>query len=176
MLNFVVRNVYVIDVFIKYFKVLICCLNGLVIGLSAVLVALCDIVYSINDKVYLLYFFVNLGLIIEGGITVFLLLKFGINMMYECFMFNKLFKYDIMCENGFISKNFNMLFLNVEAFNVKVLEELREKVKGLYLFSCLGMKKLLKSNYIDVFNKVNLVEVNEFFKYWVDGEFLKRFR
>ena len=53
--NFVARNVYVTDAFIKHSKVLVCCLNGPAIGLSAALVALCDIVYSINDKVYLLY-------------------------------------------------------------------------------------------------------------------------
>ncbi|CAI4638924.1 dodecenoyl-CoA isomerase [Saccharomyces cerevisiae] len=174
--NFVARNVYVTDAFIKHSKVLICCLNGPAIGLSAALVALCDIVYSINDKVYLLYPFANLGLITEGGTTVSLPLKFGTNTTYECLMFNKPFKYDIMCENGFISKNFNMPSSNAEAFNAKVLEELREKVKGLYLPSCLGMKKLLKSNHIDAFNKANSVEVNESLKYWVDGEPLKRFR
>ena len=100
-------------------------MNGPAIGLSAALVALCDIVYSINDKVYLLYPFANLGLITEGGTTVSLPLKFGTNTTYECLMFNKPFKYDIMCENGFISKNFNMPSSNAEAFNAKVLEELR---------------------------------------------------
>lgn len=61
---------------------------------------------------------------------------------------------------------------NAEAFNAKVLEELREKVKGLYLPSCLGMKKLLKSNHIDAFNKANSVEVNES-QVLGDGEPLK---
>ncbi|CAI4035193.1 hypothetical protein SMKI_12G3410 [Saccharomyces mikatae IFO 1815] len=173
--NFVARNVYVTDAFIKHSKVLVCCLNGPAIGLSAALVALCDIVYSINDKVYLLYPFANLGLITEGGTSVSLPLKFGPNATYERLVFNKPFKYDIMCQNGFISKNFRMPSSDAEAFNEEVLKELREKVEGLYLPSCLGMKKLLKANHIDSFNKINSLEVNGSLQYWVDGEPLRRF-
>lgn len=173
--NFVARNVYVTDAFIKHSKVLICCLNGPAIGMSAALVALCDIVYSMNDKVYLLYPFANLGLVTEGGTTVSLPLKFGVNTAYEHLMFNKPFKYDTLCESGFISKNFNMPSASSEEFNTAVLEELGRKVEGLYLPSCLGMKKLLQSNHIDSLNKINSMEVNESLKYWVDGEPLRRF-
>ncbi|EHN01138.1 Eci1p [Saccharomyces cerevisiae x Saccharomyces kudriavzevii VIN7] len=173
--NFVARNVYVTDVFIKHSKVLVCCLNGPAIGLSAALVALCDIVYSMNDKVYLLYPFANLGLVTEGGTAISLPLKFGANTTYERLMFNKPFNYDIMTKSAFISKNFNMPSSNTEAFNAELLKELKGKVEGLYLPSCLGMKKLLKSNHIGSFNEINSMEVNESLKYWVDGEPLRRF-
>lgn len=171
--QFVSRNVYVTDMFIRHKKILICCLNGPAIGLSAALCALCDIVYAMNDKVYLLFPFASLGLVTEGGTSVTLPLKLGNNTTYETLMFNKAVKFDKL-NGSIVTKNYQLN--DTQEFNDVVLNDLKAKTEHLYLPSVLGMKKLLMNNYIDRLQRANSVEVNDALKYWVKGEPQRRFK
>lgn len=171
--NFVSRNVYVTDMFARHSKILICCLNGPAIGLSAALCLLCDIVYSMNEDVYLLFPFVSLGLVTEGATSVTLPWKLGNNATYQSLMFNEPIRYDKL-KGKVVTKNYGMN--NADQFNTAVLEELGQKCKGIYLPSVLGIKKLLMSNIRAQLDRANSVEVNDALKYWVKGEPQRRFK
>lgn len=163
---FVSRNVYVTDMFSRHSKALICCMNGPAIGMSAALCALCDIVYAMNDKVYLLYPFSSIGLVTEGGTSVTLPMKLGSSVSFESLMFSKPIKYDKL-EGTIITKNYEMS--NTEEFNEAVMKDLKLKVKDLHWPSVLGIKKLVKENYVRDLERANSVEVNDAIKYWVKG-------
>lgn len=164
--HFVSRNVYVTDMFARHSKALICCMNGPAIGMSAALCALCDIVYAKNDKVYLLYPFSSMGLVTEGGTSVTLPRKLGNSVSLESLMFSKPIKFDRL-EGSIITKNYDMN--DTEEFNEAVMRDLKTKIKGLYLPSILGIKSLVKANYIQEIERANSVEVNDAVKFWVKG-------
>lgn len=163
---FVSRNVYVTDMFTRHSKALICCMNGPAIGMSAALCALCDIVYAMNDKVYLLFPFSSIGLVTEGGTSVTLPMKLGSGLSFESLMFSKPIKYEQL-QGTIVTKNYDMN--DTEKFNEAVLRDLKSKVKDLHLPSVLGIKKLVKENYVKELERANSVEVNDAIKYWVKG-------
>lgn len=164
--HFVSRNVYVTDMFARHSKILICCMNGPAIGLSAALCALCDIVYSMNDKVYLLFPFASLGLVTEGATSVTLPLKLGTSWTFESLMFSEPIRFDKL-DGTIVTKNYNMD--NAETFNETVLKDLKSKAKNLYLPTLPAIKKLLRENYAKDLSRANSVEVNDAIKYWVKG-------
>ncbi|EDO18190.1 hypothetical protein Kpol_543p19 [Vanderwaltozyma polyspora DSM 70294] len=171
--NFVATNLYVTDMFARHSKVLICCLNGPSIGMSAAIVALCDIVYSKNDLVYLLFPFASLGLITEGATSVTLPRKINDNVAYEKLIFSQPFKYDVL-KGNIIVKNYKIE--DTDEFNSAVLKDLSEKIKYLHLPSCLGMKNLIHSSLRDEIIRVNSIEVNDALKFWLQGEPQRRFK
>lgn len=170
--SFLSRNTFVSDKFYHHSKILVCCLNGPAIGFSAALVALCDIVYSMNDKVFLLYPFANLGLVTEGCTAITLPLKLGNNITYEKLIFSEPIKYDIL-KNGIINKNYDMD--NYNEFNELIINEIKMKSKKLYKPSLLGIKKLIMNSNINKLSSCNADEVNDAMKFWIDGEPVRRF-
>ncbi|CCH61167.1 hypothetical protein TBLA_0E01070 [Henningerozyma blattae CBS 6284] len=168
------RDLYTCDQFYQHKKVLICCLNGPAVGLSAALVALCDIVYSINEKVFLLYPFSNLGLLTEGCTSVSLPAKLGNNISLERLIFSEPIKYDLL-KNNIITKNYNMD--DPIKFNEQVLKDLKKRTASLYLPSCLGMKQLIQSQtgLQDKLSRANANGVNRSLPQWVAGEPQRRF-
>ncbi|CCC69880.1 hypothetical protein NCAS_0D02990 [Naumovozyma castellii] len=171
--GFLSTNVHVTDIFINHSKVLIACLNGPVVGLSAAIVALCDIVYAMNDDVYMLCPFSRLGLTCEGGTSITLPMKLGMNSTFESLMFAQKIKMDKLMGN-IVVKNYKLN--DTDEFNKVIMEELKTKIKTLYLPSCLAMKKLLRSSLNDELDKMNSKEVNQALPFWVDGVPLNRFR
>ena len=138
---FMSRNAYVTNAFVTHSKPLICCLNGPAIGLSAALVMLCDIVYSMNDKVYLQLPFAKIGLVTEGCISITLPLKLGYSRAQQILFFNKPVTYDLL--EGTVSlKNYDMS--DWKEFNEATLQDLKQDLKGLNLASIIGMKSLIK--------------------------------
>ncbi|CCH61168.1 hypothetical protein TBLA_0E01080 [Henningerozyma blattae CBS 6284] len=170
--NFLSRNTFVTDKFAKHSKILVCCLNGPAIGFSAALVALCDIVYSMNDKVFLLCPFANLGLVTEGGTCITLPLKLGNNLAFEKLMFSEPITFDDL-KGKIINKNYNLQ--DVNEFNMCVLKYLKDKIEKLYLPSLTNMKNLIQNTTAQLLSSANSNEVNEAMKYWVDGEPPRRF-
>ncbi|QLQ82150.1 hypothetical protein HG537_0G04050 [Torulaspora globosa] len=163
---FVSRNVYITDTFARHSKILICCMNGPAVGLSAALCALCDIVYSMNDKVYLLFPFSSIGLVTEGATSVTLPMKLGSSWTFESLLFSSPIKFDRL-DGTIVAKNYEMD--NVDKFNDTVLEELKLKIKHLYLPTLPEIKKLLRESYAQELSRANSVEVNDAIKYWVKG-------
>ncbi|CAG59116.1 uncharacterized protein GVI51_F04697 [Nakaseomyces glabratus] len=168
------RNVNVTNAFNQHSKVLVCCLNGPVIGFSAAICCLCDLVYVMNEKVYMLFPFANLGLVTEGAVASTLPRLVGSRSSFESLLFAKPVTFPEMSRAGLVNKNYSLN--DTDKFNDQVLAELKEKIDGLHLPSCLGIKKLMKLEWEDRIERINSLEVNDGVKYWVKGEPQKRFR
>lgn len=171
--NFLSRNSYVTSVFNRHKKILICCLNGPAIGLSAALCVLCDIVYAMNDQIYLKFPFVELGLVMEGGTSVTLPLKLGHSKTMETILFNKNLNYDDL-KGTIVTRNYDMT--NTQEFNQRVITDLKQRTKEVYLPSILGIKKLIAANYKDNVQRANSAETSDAITSWVNGEPQRRFR
>ncbi|EJS41630.1 dci1p [Saccharomyces arboricola H-6] len=166
-------NIFVANAFATHKKILICCLNGPAVGLSASLVALCDIVYSRNDSVFLLFPFSNLGFVAEVGTSVTLTQKLGVNSANEHLIFSSpvLFK-ELL--GTIVTKNYQIS--DTDTFNETVLEDLKQHIEGLYTKSILGMKELLHSQMKEKLIKSQAMETNGTLPFWASGEPFKRFQ
>ncbi|GAV54121.1 hypothetical protein ZYGR_0AK06230 [Zygosaccharomyces rouxii] len=171
--NFLSRNSYVTSVFNRHKKILICCLNGPAVGLSAALCVLCDIVYAMNDQVYLKFPFVELGLVMEGGTSVTLPLKLGSSRTMETILFNKNLNYDDL-KGTIVTRNYDMK--DTQEFNQRVIMDLKKRADDVYLPSILGIKKLLAANYSDKVHRANSAETSDAMVSWVHGEPQRRFK
>lgn len=168
------RDLFTCDKFYRHKKVLIFCLNGPAVGLSAALVALGDMVYSMNDRVFLNYPFSLIGLIAEGASSVSLPIKMGNNTALNKMVFSEPILYQEL-ETKIITKNYQLD--DVEAFNKQVIEDLRLRTKGLYLPSCLVMKNLIQkhSGLQESLARANSDGVNLCVPHWASGEPQNRF-
>lgn len=171
--NFLAGNSYITSIFNRHRKILICCMNGPAVGLSAALCALCDIVYAINDSVYLKFPFVELGLVMEGGTSVTLPLKLGNNKTMEAILLNKNLNYNDL-KGTIVTRNYDMK--DTEDFNRHVVTDLKNRAKDAYLPSILGIKKLISTNYKDSVQRANSVETSDAITTWLNGEPQRRFK
>lgn len=174
--NFVGRNAYLVDLFHNHTKVLVAALNGPVIGLSAALVALCDLVYAIDEeKVFMLTPFSNLGLVAEGASSLTLFLRLGWSKAAEALLFSKPIPGKELDKLGFFNKTYTGEGLTTEQFNETVLKELVTKFDGLYEPSIFANKQLLKSNRDLLINSANSKELIVGFNRWIQGIPQQRF-
>ena len=163
---FLSRNTYVTTAFINHSKPLICCLNGPAVGLSAAIVMLCDIVYVMNNKVYLQFPFAKIGLVTEGAVAVTLPLKIGYARAQNVLFFNKRVTYD-MLENTVSVKNYELD--DWQQFNARVLEDLGKDVKNINMASIIGMKALIKETWKGHLLQANVSEVTDAMPFWIEG-------
>ncbi|SCU90541.1 LADA_0F04830g1_1 [Lachancea dasiensis] len=170
--EFASRNVFVTHTFATHSKILVCCLNGPAVGLTAALVVLCDIVYSMNENVYLLFPFANLALVTEGALSVTLPLKLGYNIAHEILMFAKPVKYEQLIDKVIVR---NYKLTDTETFNNQVLADLHHKTSGLHHDSFINMKSLLRRPIISELKRANIDEVADAMKYWVKSLPQQRF-
>ncbi|CCD24586.1 putative dodecenoyl-CoA isomerase DCI1 NDAI_0D02720 [Naumovozyma dairenensis CBS 421] len=170
-------NVFVADTFRKHRKLLVCCLNGPAVGLSACLVMLCDIVYCKNDSVYLLFPFTNLGFSAEVGSSVTLAKKIGINKTNEHLIFSKPLTYEDL--KGKVL-NYNYVMKDTDEFNKKVVLDLQKKLKGtnISLNNLKAMKTQIRDNsgYGTSLLQSQALETMATFPFWMEGEPFKRFQ
>lgn len=167
-------NVYVADVFARHTKLLVCCLNGPAIGLAASLVLLCDLVYVMNDSVYLLLPFTSLGFVAELGCSVTVPSKLGINRANEHFFFSTRISYEEMAKSRMVSQNLNTPKGSTDDFNQKVHQILFQSLKGKDRQALLNIKRLLDSG--DALIKAQSCETNTTLPFWLKGEPFKRFQ
>lgn len=171
--EFVSRNLFVTHTFATHSKVLVCCLNGPAIGLTAAVVMLCDIVFSMNDKVYLLFPFANLALVTEGALSVTLPLKLGYNTANDILLFAKPVRFDQLIDKVIV-RNYNMS--DTETFNTQVMADLHDMTAGLYQASFAGIKRLLRGPFNSELKRANVDEVNDALQFWVKGAPQQRFQ
>lgn len=158
--NFTARNAYLTNVFYSHKKVLVCALNGPVIGLSTGLVALCDLIYSINDKdVFLLAPFANLGLVSEGAAAYTLLARLGLSVANEALLLSRPIPAKRLLSTGFINKSFDFKKGDTESFNAAVLKEIEDNSKTLTAESIFDIKAIIKSTYLKDLESVNAQEI-----------------
>lgn len=168
--SFAGRNVYLTDLLHNHSKVLVAALNGPVIGLSSALVALCDLVYAIDEKkVNLLAPFSNLGLVAEGATSATLFTRLGWSKSAEALLFAKPISGEDLNKAGFFNKVYNGKNLSTEDFNREVFNELKKSFDGLYEPSIFANKQLLKANRDQIINAANARESIVGFNRWIQG-------
>lgn len=174
--NFTGRNVWITDVFMNHKKVLACALNGPVIGLSAALVCLCDLIY-VNDeeKFYFLAPFSNLGLVAEGGASATMFMRLGWAKASEALLFSRPIPGTILEKGGFFNKSYKDQNLSVEAFNEQVRKDLEGQFENLYYPSIFDNKQLLKVNRDAQINAASSTESVIGLRRWVAGVPQERF-
>ncbi|AMD22882.1 HHR113Cp [Eremothecium sinecaudum] len=124
---------------INHKKILVSCLNGPAVGISAAMVLLCDIVYSMNDNVYISFPFSKMGLANEGALSESLASKVGPALAHEAMFFGVPLQYDQL-KDRVINRNYNMT--NLSEFNSKVLEDLKQYLESCSPESLQNMKRL----------------------------------
>ncbi|GBL48866.1 dodecenoyl-CoA isomerase [Candidozyma auris] len=174
--NFTGRNVYLTDLLHNHSKVLVCALNGPVIGLSAAIVALCDLVY-VNDEntAYMLTPFSNLGLVAEGATSATLFLRLGWSKSAEALLFAKPIPGSELNRLGFFNGTFTGKGLTTDQFNEEVHKLVLSKFEGLYEPSIFANKALLRHNRDQLINSANARESIIGFNRWIEGIPQQRF-
>lgn len=174
--NFLGRNVYLTDLLHNHSKVLVCALNGPVIGLSSALVALCDLVYVRDDNTaYLLAPFANLGLVAEGALSATLFHRLGWSKSAEALLLAKPVSGKDLDKLGFFNGNYTDRKLSTEEFNKEVFKEVSGKLEGLYEPSIFSLKKLLRDNRDSWVNSASAKESVIGFNRWIEGIPQQRF-
>lgn len=168
--SFTGRNVYLTDLLHNHKKVLVAALNGPVIGLSTALVALCDLVYAIDEKkVHLLAPFSNLGLVAEGATSTTLFTRLGWSKASEALLFAKPISGADLNKAGFFNKVYDGKNYTAEEFNRVVFDDLKKSFDGLYEPSIFANKQLLKANRDQLVNAANARESVVGFNRWIQG-------
>lgn len=171
--TFLASNALMTLAFHDHSKILVCALNGPVIGLSAALVVLSDLLYAKNDKFFMLFPFANLGLITEGASSVSLFHKLGLSWANEALLLSKPISGKRLVEAGVINKVFNID--DVEKFNQAVVKQLNADVADLSHESIIQIKKLIKNNYTERLGKNNVDEAIGGYRLFVKGIPQRRF-
>ncbi|ODV90457.1 hypothetical protein CANCADRAFT_106749 [Tortispora caseinolytica NRRL Y-17796] len=86
--NFVSNNVEIARTFYTHPKMLVAALNGPAVGLSAALLAHCDLLYAVPNS-FLLLPFANLGLVTEGTSSQALARRVGYSKAYEMLLLSR---------------------------------------------------------------------------------------
>jgi peroxisomal 3,2-trans-enoyl-CoA isomerase len=172
--KFTARNAYLTSVFQDHTKLLVVALNGPVVGLSSALVAMCDFIYAMNDKVFMLTPFANLGLVSEGAASATLVQRLGLSVANEALLLSRPLNAKRLETLGFINKIYNMN--DTEKFNDAVLEEFWTMCKDLHLDSVKDIKKIIKTTYIQNWQSINAQEVVGGLFKWLDHIPQKKFQ
>lgn len=172
--KFTSRNAYLTSLFYDHEKMLVCALNGPVVGLSSALVLLCDFVYAMNEDVFVLTPFANLGLVSEGAAAYTLVQRLGLSVANEALLLSSPIKAKRLYELGLVNKLYNLK--DTEKFNDLVLEEFWHKAKDLEVESIRDIKKIIKSTYLRDLHSVNAQEIIGGLYKWLDHKPQDKFR
>lgn len=168
--NFVGRNAYLVNLFHNHKKILVAALNGPVVGLSAALTALCDLIYCNDEKkVFMLTPFSNLGLVAEGSSSATLFFRLGWSKSAEALLLSKPISGEDLNKLGYFNKVFTGKGLTTEQFNEEVYKEIAEKLDGLHEPSIFLNKDLLRANRDQLVNSANSKELIMGFNKWIEG-------
>lgn len=175
--KFVAKNIFLTDLFHNHTKVLVAALNGPAIGVSAALVALCDLIYVMDEKKCLLSFpFSTIGVVAEAASSATLFLRLGWSKSSEALLLGTPISGLELNRLGFINKSYNDIkFDSVEHFNRKVHDDLVGQFSNLYEPSILANKQLLKANRDELINSASSREVIKTFNRFVEGVPQRRF-
>ncbi|GMG50234.1 unnamed protein product [Ambrosiozyma monospora] len=162
-------------------KLLVCALNGPVIGLSASLILLCDLIYArdpillpspkglgkssntnlVNSKSkqkqpFISLPFNNISLTNEGGVSATLIYRIGLSKAMEVIGLSKKLTLTEMENLGLVNQIFQ--FENTDKFNAHVIEYLSHALQGLDKDMIFENKMLLRSQFNKLVKNVVLDE------------------
>lgn len=170
------RNVWLTDVFANHSKILIAAINGPVVGLTAALVALCDLIYVKEEKdFFLLAPFSNLGLVAEGAASATFFHRLGWSLASEAVLLARPIPGKDLYRSGFINKTFDGQFKSTEEFNEYIHKMIHSQFENLHEDSIFKNKKLLKANYETAVNAASSTEAIRGFGKWIQGTPQERF-
>lgn len=173
---FVGRNVWITDVFNNHSKILVAAVNGPVVGLSAALLALCDLIYVKEEKdFFMLTPFSNLGLVAEGAASATLFMRLGWSLASEAIILARPISGKEMNKVGFINKTFDGQFKTTEEFNLHIEQMLTSQFENLHEDSILKNKQLLRANTNTLVNSATSNEAIRGFGKWIEGTPQARF-
>ncbi len=140
------KNMLLVDVMLRHKKLLICALNGPVIGLVASLVCLCDLIYAIDmNKVYMSFPFTAIGLTNECGASASLVARIGLSKALEILCLNKKLSCREMFKLGLLNRVFQ--FQNIDEFNEYIIAKLNGKLRNLDGRALMENKRLVKQDF-----------------------------
>ncbi|KAH7357359.1 putative enoyl-CoA isomerase [Pyrenochaeta sp. MPI-SDFR-AT-0127] len=142
----VTNTVDVPSAFFSHSKVLICALNGPVLGLSAALISHADFIYAV-PQAYLLTPFGSLGLVSEGGASTAFLHRMGVGLANEALLKGRKIAADELKAVGFVN---NIVPAKDEhEFRARVLEDVKDSF-GAHLVpsSVIETKRIMRRSVI----------------------------
>lgn len=176
------KNILLVHTILNHKKLLIVALNGPVIGLSAALVCLMDIIYarlpsdnnSLNKKEnqnscllpYMQFPFASIGLINECGVSATLPYRLGLSKSLEAVCLARKISLDEMISSSLITKTVKSE--SVKLFNQIVKQEIMQMTKNLAFDSIIENKKLVRKHFDELVNKQIIDESMRGLNRWVD--------
>jgi peroxisomal 3,2-trans-enoyl-CoA isomerase len=150
------KNILLVHTILNHSKLIVAALNGPVIGLSAALVCLMDIIYArkeppsdhsnsnSNDTTtpYMQFPFASIGLINECGVSASLPYRLGLTRALEAVSLARRISLEELTASGLVSRTFTAS--SVAEFNEIVQKEVLKLSKGLAFDSITENKLLIK--------------------------------
>ncbi|EPS42962.1 hypothetical protein H072_3082 [Dactylellina haptotyla CBS 200.50] len=155
--TFGAQNTELTRAFLEHPKVLVAALNGPAVGLSAAIVAMCDLVYCVPTT-FLLTPFSSIGLVAEGGASYTFTRRMGYGLASEALLASKRITADRLLAAGFVNKIFDEK--DADKFNAVVIKHVSDELgEHLNQESILLIKKLIRDAYMKGFEEANVLEV-----------------
>lgn len=172
------KNILLVHTILNHKKLIIVALNGPVIGLSAALVCLMDIVYARlpndnktlkkmeNGLPYMQFPFASIGLINECGVSATLPYRLGLSKSLEAVCLGHKITFDEMVASGLITKTVQSESVNL--FNQIVKQKIMDMTRNLAFDSIIENKKLIRNHFDELINKQIIEESMNGLNRWID--------
>lgn len=166
------KNILLVHTILNHKKLIVVALNGPVIGLSAALVCLMDVVYARvpTDKKsispYMQFPFSSIGLVNECGVSASLPYRLGLTRSLEAVSMARRIMLDELVSSGVVSKTF--LADSAEAFNKQICSEVSKMVSALAVDSMVENKKMIRMAFDEQVGKQIVSESLSGLNRWVD--------
>ena len=140
------NTVDVPSAFFSHSKILICALNGPVLGLSAALVSHADFIYAV-PQAYLLTPFGTLGLVSEGGASTAFVRRMGWGLANEALLKGRKITAEELKATGFVNSLINTN--DEHEFRARVLADIKDSFGAhLVASSVLETKRIMRRSII----------------------------
>ncbi|KAG7922421.1 hypothetical protein KL905_001642 [Ogataea polymorpha] len=139
------KNLCLVHLFTSHRKLLVVGLNGPVIGLTASLVALADLVYAQNHKVFMSFPFTNIGLTTECAAAVSLPERLGLSTALEHVLLAKPLSAAKLHALGLVNRVFDLD--DCDQFNEQLTKMLNKELVGLDRESIFVNKRLMRHTF-----------------------------
>lgn len=165
------KNILLVHTILNHKKLIVVALNGPMIGLSAALVCLMDVIYARspnneNEKPYMQFPFASIGLVNECGVSASLPYRLGLSLSLEAVCMGRKITLDEMVNGGLISKTFKAD--STDEFNQLTREHVVKLISSLAIDSIIENKKLNRLSFDQLVNKQIVDESMTGLSRWVD--------
>ncbi|CAI8498808.1 unnamed protein product [Pichia kudriavzevii] len=160
------KNILLVHTILNHSKLIVVALNGPVIGLTAALVCLMDVIYAKRGDVYMQYPFSSIGLVNECGVSASLPYRIGLTRSLEAVSLARRIELDELIASGFVTKTYDAD--SVELFNQQVKRDLLKMTENLAQDSISANKEMIKNQFHNQVMKQITDESMSGLQRWVD--------